>query len=122
MGIIAERTTPATSLANLERSFMSLSPVCQICNVASKRKYLNTVGFNFRDHAIAKAPSVILTDVEHQAITKKLNDFWKAAKKKSAVVKDYRVSQEELRKFYQDAYKDHPHWLQSIQHLFKQIP
>jgi hypothetical protein len=42
--------------------------------------------------AIAKAPSVILTDVEHQAITKELNKFWRDVAAKG---KNYRVPQHE---------------------------
>lgn len=67
--------------------------------------------------AIEKAPSVILTDAEHQVITTRLNKFWRSVgnKKPEQVKKD-------LLGLYQDVYKDHPHWLQAIQHLFNQIP
>ena len=69
--------------------------------------------------AIEKAPSVILTDVEHQAITKELNKFWRYARKENLPAKQVK---KELLELYQRVYKDHPHWLQAIQHLFNQIP
>jgi hypothetical protein len=71
------------------------------------------------DAAIAKAPSVVLTDAEHEVITKRLNAFWRDVKKEGwgpAEVK------KKLIVLYQDVYKDHPHWLQSIQHLLIQLP
>jgi len=67
--------------------------------------------------ALEKAPSVILTDAEHQVITTELNKFWMLAKKERRT-----VNQKELRELYQRVYKDHPHWLQAIQHLLNQLP
>lgn len=71
----------------------------------------------FGDDAIAKAPSVILTDVEHKAITKELNDFW--VKVKSG---EKKANQQELRALYERVYKNQPHWLQAIEHLLRQVP
>ncbi len=76
----------------------------------------------FGDDAIAKAPSVILTDAEHQAITKELNKFWRDVAQKRKLVKNYKASQKELRALYERVYKDHPHWLQAIEHLLRQVP
>ena len=79
--------------------------------------YRNVFGKQGLDEAIAKSPSVILTEVEHQAITNRLNDFWREAKKEGK-----KVSQKELRAHYQKVYKDHPHWLQAMEHLLRQVP
>jgi hypothetical protein len=73
------------------------------------------------DMAIAKAPSVVLTDVEHAVITKELNEFWRGVKNSKTPLKPQEVKKKLLEK-YQKVYKDHPHWLQSIQHLFIQLP
>jgi hypothetical protein len=78
-----------------------------------------TFGADKVDDLLAKAPSVVLTDAEHKVITNKLNAFWREVAKQP---KGYKVPQKRLREFYEDAYKDHPHWLQSIQHLLQQIP
>ena len=69
------------------------------------------------EEAIEKAPSVILTDAEHEVITNALNGFWREAKKEKRI-----VSQKELRALYQKVYKAHPHWLQAIEHLLRQVP
>ncbi len=71
------------------------------------------------EEAIEKAPSVILTDAEHKAITKELNDFWTKIRK--APPPPAQLKKELVAK-YQDVYKDHPHWMQAIQHLIKQLP
>lgn len=71
------------------------------------------------DAAIAKAPSVILTDAEHQVITNKLNAFWRDVAK--GEIPEGEVKKK-LLETYQKVYKDHPHWLQSIQHLLIQLP
>jgi hypothetical protein len=71
------------------------------------------------EKALAKAPSVVLTDAEHQVITNKLNAFWRDVAKGKILEKDVK---KELLKKYQEVYKDHPHWLQSIQHLLIQLP
>lgn len=81
--------------------------------------FAETFGKDNVKEAIEKAPSVILTDIEHQAITNRLNDFWRKVVKKKLPPEQVK---KELLELYQDVYKDHPHWLQAIQHLFNQIP
>lgn len=55
-------------------------------------------------------PAIILTNEEHKAITNRLNDV---RKQMLGQVKDD-IKPEELWKFYQRAYRDHPIWLESI--------
>jgi hypothetical protein len=73
------------------------------------------------DAAIAKAPSVVLTDAEHTVITTKLNKFWSGVRNHKPEYTPHEVKKMLIEK-YQEVYKDHPHWLQSIQHLFIQLP
>ena len=84
--------------------------------------FKDILGKDGLNEAIEKAPSVILTDAEHQVITKKLNDFWRDVAKQRRIAKEYKVSQKDLRELYQRVYRDQPHWLQAIEHLLRQVP
>ncbi len=64
-------------------------------------------------------PAIILTEVEHKAITKKLNDVRNEILKKAQKKLNEPLSEAELWELYQKAYgKDHPVWIESIRSYF----
>lgn len=73
--------------------------------------------FNFTN--LDDLPAIILTDVEHKAITKKLNDVRKEILKKAQKELDDPLSEAELWELYQKAYGEHhPVWIESIRSYF----
>jgi hypothetical protein len=59
-----------------------------------------------RGNEVPKAPSTILTDAEHQQVTKALNEAWARIKPQNKV---------DLRKVYEEVYRQkYPQWLDAI--------
>jgi hypothetical protein len=65
----------------------------------------------FNMEGVDKAPCVILTDTKHKEISTKLAAAWKG--------NETNMTKEQLRKIYQDVYKDFPHWLEAIEPYFR---
>jgi hypothetical protein len=76
-----------------------------------------TLGMN--EKAIENIPAIVLTDAEHQVITKRLNDVRNEVLKGTGrdVPKPH-----ELWKIYQEAYKDSPNLLKAIKGYFPNVP
>jgi len=69
-----------------------------------EKAHLERLGFNHR-----KAPSVLLTKSEHQAITTRL----------AGLTKGKQLDVDELLDIYRDVYKDHPEWIEAIENYVK---
>jgi hypothetical protein len=63
------------------------------------------------DEVATTYPSIILSDAQHQAVSKALDAAWKAQKAK--VNRD--LTKNELREIYKKVYDGHPHWLEAIE-------
>lgn len=64
-------------------------------------------------------PAIVLTDLEHKAITKKLNDARKEILQRAKKDLKAPLSEAELWELYQKVYgKEHPLWLESIRSYF----